>query len=740
VWLSNRFSIRSVLALNIGERPVSPRRDSGRHDDAHPSLPTRPRKHFEYASLDNTGKHVLLSVSAADEAHNGPSRSAVEIIQVGEAAWIMDYVIDVAVRDCEANQLFASNRFEVTHDIDHKGYSVITTLGKVVVRSDMKKSPDTLRWVVTPPLPNGFRRKSMYQIQEDGLAMLYRITDTEHYLAPPVNAVDAEGRFTITTVPPGAIMWAQVDLTLEGRKSQSKKQLMETAILIALRRLEAGGAAKDPIKGKPFVEGGALSEELFENKVSVQLKSRFIPGQTLLKENGQYNVFKGFWQGFFLGAPFLNPIGPGVAGAAGAAGKEVEPWLAKNGGLIGRKAAEALAAGRKATDWFKKKAAQAAGAKGDPKTDDNLDRKRGKGQKPGAGAAEQAPSAPNATVDGGMLDRFGVKMDGCDQDGSIDPGLYGDMKFLAILGAAFRDPCVADAVSNLITPKNGNDVLSGGGAPPGDNPHFAQTIGGSGGGITEETSGDPSLRGVIAPLGTTDINFSQEKNLLEKSANWNVYQVLAQLAMGGSQAKTNPSLDWRAGRLKEITIEPGDASGTTIKRVPILRDENKPAAPDDEFPGIYEAWFCEIEHDFQNYACALPASVVDVAAIACQWANTQRTMTVRWSATKSDWPPEVPMNVGDPNVVMVSHKMGMTTVEIAGDGKTPIFTCTGITVYQLLDESLAVTNYPMPPWLKLPMGSMPGPVPANTIVFSSNVPNPEDQGAAGSSTLRTVGA
>jgi hypothetical protein len=689
MFVGNRFNIRSVLT-NIGGQSPATTMASIRH------MLLQPRKAFLYQATDNNGVVDLLRVDAggdgqALDADNGPKPVSCDIIQVSEGTWIIDYVIDVAVQDCTASQLFASNRFETTHDIDAKGYSTITTLGKVFVRSDMRKSPDALRWVVTPPLPKGFKRKSMYQIHEDGLSMLYRITDTEMYLAPPLNAVEATGRFTITAVPPGAILWAQCDVRLEGRKNMPKRQLMETAILIALRRLEAGGAARDPIKGKPWVEGGSVSEELYDNVVEVQLKGRILAGTTVLKEGDQYNLFYGFWTGF-LGAA----QGAFVPGQALAAGPLAANWSAKK--IMSADLGTTLNSVRDSIADAIRRAKAAAGlAAGDKQSDDKIARPRGPGDKPGENGADKAPAAPFASFEGTLLDRFGALPEGSDQDGTVDPGLRGNLNFMTFVAAAFRDPCVADAALRNVP------------RPP--------VKGGGGGG-----QGVP----VTVPIG----NFATDGSEVSDDALWTagddafnreqtaVLRSYGATAGGGfDYGVPNPSLDWRNQRLGRLRSQGPDGSVTmTTERA--LPEDAKPAPPDDPYPGWYESWYCEVEHDFDHYTVALPASKTNTPALSCKWANSLRTVRVRWAATKAMWPPEVPMVLNDTNTIMLRHKMTVPSVEISGDGKTPIFVVAGQTEYHVLDETYALVSYPVPPWLRLPMRAMPGPIPKPNIVLT----------------------
>jgi hypothetical protein len=687
MWITNRFNIRSVLSEGIsgvdplvGAAPQAARMAEIRH------MLLQPRKPFVYSATDDNGSVDLVRVDAgangrALDAANGPKPIDCDIIKVSEATWIIDFVIDVAIQDCTANQLFASNRFEVTHEIDHRGYSTITTLGKVFVRSDMRKTPDGLRWLVTPPLPAGFRRKSMYQLHEDGLSMMYRIVDSEMYMAPPDVACDATGRFTITAAPPGAILYAQCDVRLEGRKGQSKRQLMEQAILIALRRLEAGGIANDP-RGKPWVEGGSVSEELYQNVVDVSLRGRILAGQTALKEGDQFNFFYGFWQGFF---PFGKFGKAGLASGLGA-GLLAKAWKAV-GGVVSNDNATAANAARIATDDAKRRnAAAQAGAAGDAQDADPTAPPRKPTDKPLQPGAKN-PESPFASVEN-FIDRFGIAPVGSHQDGTVNPGLYGNLHFMAAVAAAFRDPCVGDAFLSVSDPK-----LYGSGKTP--------------------------VTGVVGGLGTDVSEYRTLDNWVARDYIFNYSQLSAILGSGrAGEALPDPSTDWRVQRLGRLVKVSADGSSLSMSEERALPEDIKPVPPVETYLGWYESWYCEVEHDVTMFADALPRTVSGRPAAAIHYANPLRKVTVRYAAEKAMWPPEVPMIVGDTNVVMTNHNMSLPDVTMSADGKTPIFSVVGEVTYKVLDETYVQVSYPCPPWLFINMRAMPGPIPRPSIIVT----------------------
>jgi hypothetical protein len=712
LYIVNRFTIETILATlpqTVAGGALNGLIPPATIDDDRPAdimarirrQLLRPRRPFKYSQVDEGGETVLLEATADTEADNGPKPVSCTITQMADRTWRIEWEIDVAVQDCTAYQEFASNRFETTHDLDEKGYSTVTTLGRVFVRSDMKRSPDALRPVITPPVPKGFRRKSMYQVAEDGLSMAYKFTDQEFYLAPPKNAVVAKGRFSITTVPPGAVMWAQVDVHLEGKKDMPKKQLMESAVLLALRRLEFADLVADPIRGKPFVEGGSMSEELWDNVVDVTLRGRIRVGSRLVGGNDQFQFARGFWKGIFSGAFGIganigaNGAGGFVAGSGASLGASLWRWgvgiLSKNPqASAGSVANIAAAAGAVAGGVMAAADASAAPAAG------------------GAG-----PQVGGATIEADFLDRFGAPLAGVSQHGvAIDPGLRGNVEFLALVAAAFRDPCVVESLVGALG-KNGNlpvaeDPNGVGGTPgTGDKAGRALVPGPS---VVGEVIG--GIAGGAVPSGPLVGTGHAYENQAWVQDNDRFRGPELQVLIARYAAYESPSLDWRAGRLRGLAVGGNfGAGGVLINEVRQLPDEPKPLPEADDYPGWYDYYYCEIVHDVDYHQDALPATVAGQPAVAVRWANPVRTYEVRWAMKKAGLPPELPVIAADANTITLHHTMELPNMEVSGDGQTPVWTTTGRTVYKALAEDYAEVHFPVPPWLKVPMRATPAPLP-----------------------------
>ncbi len=663
LYIENRFTIQSVIS-ELDETELDPLPPAAPGDTPAGAMVRirhmllSPRKHFKYTAQSSGGTITLLEavgkpnndvigILGGTEANNGPKPISLDITNVSPRTWIIHYVIDVCVQDCNVSQHFASNRYEQTHDIDNKGMSKYTRMGKVFVRTDMNITPDGLRELVTPPVPPGFKRASMYQLSEDGLSMFYRIVDTEFFLGPPPGACEATGRFSVTAAPPGGVLWAQVDVSLTGWKKTPKRQLMQMAVAMALDRITKGGIITQ--NGKVMVAGGAMNEELFENTVSVQLRGMIGNSQLPQTKSGAESAGYGAWWGAAIGFGAYSGNTFGFSD-----------------GSIGASAAQA---------------AQSA-----------LD-----------AAVTALPGADSIVIDA-MSDRFGVDMrwgpgEGqvCNQRDIVWNGVNGNDQFLVMLAAAMRDPCVADTFfSGTSTNLNGKTQT-------GPNEDTAIEYGDPIGIMKTSSTQQAALKTEGHSRLLQDF-IAGANGVQEFLAN-----VFGQRDGIGSEGSRNTALNWMAGRICQLDMSGQGRLGVgrlTVERVAVLQDVSG-AAPRVEDIGWYEAWAVAVTHDTNYNQCALPATVEGYPAVRVQWANPFRTVTFRWSVMKHRVPPDVPLLVGDENAVVLKHEISLPNVVI--NGGEPCFECRGETVYQMLNERYAEFHYPVPPWLKVPMRRTIGP-------------------------------
>lgn len=292
---------------------------------------------------------------------------------------------------------WSSLRWSQQQDIDEYGYSTITTTGRVIFNADVirqLKTPDDLRGILVPGVPNNFVRKSHYTLQADGLAMDFVHVDAEVYQMPPEDAVKLTGSFVHRFVKAGGKWLAHVNLRLEGRKDVPKPRLMATAISIAFNRLKKADIKVAKENKQPIILEGKFQEVFDRNAVEVELAAQTEPPQTEVKRALDFGD-AGVAAAILGTAPVVGPVLANVY-LAGVVNAQVQQ--AKD------------AANRQA----------------------KLNHAGGPGVLPM------------------NLDQWGSPLLGCpsptEAAGGIAPELYGNFPQLRLVAAAFRDPCLTNTL------------------------------------------------------------------------------------------------------------------------------------------------------------------------------------------------------------------------------------------------------------------------------------------------------
>lgn len=200
--------------------------------------------------------------------------AAVDAINPG--TFFIDVGYEVCDYSCGSASLtdpVTSLRWSQSESFNETWYSTITTSGTLTVRADLTQCADNFRSLCVPPvLPDYQRVSSKYTLAPDGLSLDFEFVDQEKSLLPPYPAVKAKGRFTVQTQRPGIKRVGVVDLTLEGAKGASRKDLMFVALNMAYAKIRSEGF----ISGTPMV-WGSFSEDLFEPVVTVSVQANLSP-------------------------------------------------------------------------------------------------------------------------------------------------------------------------------------------------------------------------------------------------------------------------------------------------------------------------------------------------------------------------------------------------------------------------------------------------------------------------------
>lgn len=231
----------------------------------------------------------LISVGAPDIA-GGPYPRDLHIKQItGNNIMMVNFRIDCHRQDCiQELQEVVSNRYEISHEYDQNAYCTRRVSGQLVANGILVGRTidrSAVRAFVVPALPHGWVRESMsFMPRSDGLRLNYQIVDKEVYRVPPTRAGDpdrvgatkAQASFTLRSGHWGVTSFADISVVLEGSKATPKHIITKQAFAIALSRtrlqVPPGQQAED--FGPDILEQVSVTEELFENKVSLNLTVR----------------------------------------------------------------------------------------------------------------------------------------------------------------------------------------------------------------------------------------------------------------------------------------------------------------------------------------------------------------------------------------------------------------------------------------------------------------------------------
>jgi hypothetical protein len=211
------------------------------------------------------------------DAKNGPHPLYCRVSEVGGESFYVDYALETHQVECDKNKLpYLSFRYSQSHVIDVRRFSTVRTNGKLIVRSDLRQSPDALRAVVAPPLLPGFERsESDYLLTPDGLELDFGFIDRELYNLPPFPAMKHGGKFLETTMN-GALKYGTINYWLEGDKDTPKGDLVLLAFEVASSRLLAA-RPKKLANGLVHIKSATVSENLADNHVEVQMTAMLDP-------------------------------------------------------------------------------------------------------------------------------------------------------------------------------------------------------------------------------------------------------------------------------------------------------------------------------------------------------------------------------------------------------------------------------------------------------------------------------
>lgn len=221
------------------------------------------------------GESVLTA--SAPDAKAGPFPRSCTITNItGTRSAVINYVVEAHVKvtcsESSENPVL-SNRWSMENVYDENLYCTRRTTGRLTVKAvDGGINADSFRAYGIPPLPRGWKRKRFsFNVDTTGLILDYTVEDEEKFLLPPIHSTTATGTYREATEKFGTYTIVDVSVTCAGAKSISKTDLISDCAQVCLSRLDLGVAV-----GKDRLLRAELSEELFDNRVTMSLTARRI--------------------------------------------------------------------------------------------------------------------------------------------------------------------------------------------------------------------------------------------------------------------------------------------------------------------------------------------------------------------------------------------------------------------------------------------------------------------------------
>lgn len=123
----------------------------------------------------------------------------------------------------------------------------------------------------------------------------------------------------------------------------------------------------------------------------------------------------------------------------------------------------------------------------------------------------------------------------------------------------------------------------------------------------------------------------------------------------------------------------------------------------DSSPGVYEHYTLTAIYRDSGGNCVLPSTKAGEKGAEVRVCNSQLSMRLEWSASRTGGPPVWP-SVSPPdksNVVYVGGTIPVEHVDVGGDGVSLLYSASGIFDFEFLDASIVAIAAPVPPWLAL---------------------------------------
>jgi len=240
------------------------------------ALLLEPRKRFDMSVGDETLLSCAPRITGPDDqkidnnVHKGdldsgpkPKHCNVTMI-AGTRMYQVEYEIEICKLECASNgnqSGVLSNRWSMRDSIDGNWYTTRTMSGRLRV-ADVNLNPQTFRYLIVPPLQDGFKRESIETMTDpNGLELEYTVVDREVFTAAPAPATEWQATHRVMTND-GNSCRSECSTTVTGSKYANKVELIELAMDIVTQTLRL-----DIPQNK--LEAAHIVDYLHENRVDV---------------------------------------------------------------------------------------------------------------------------------------------------------------------------------------------------------------------------------------------------------------------------------------------------------------------------------------------------------------------------------------------------------------------------------------------------------------------------------------
>ncbi|QEL17562.1 hypothetical protein [Limnoglobus roseus] len=196
----------------------------------------RHRRYFVYAPFGQTmvevGDRNNPNDPDANRDHaNGPKVIDVRPVEIAEAAFLIEVVVEVTLASCDtATRKVLNHHFKYDESRDIQGYRTRTVEGMIVCRDRTLTKQQALKEAGIPAVAGGYQEIDFESGWEpDGLTLKYHRTEEQYEMRPPDEAADAVVTTQISTRAGTAAAYATITVELTGNVDRKYSEAVALA-------------------------------------------------------------------------------------------------------------------------------------------------------------------------------------------------------------------------------------------------------------------------------------------------------------------------------------------------------------------------------------------------------------------------------------------------------------------------------------------------------------------------------